>query len=83
MTPERSGLRRATDVYTLSGMGAANGTREGNIILRVSDAERQLIRAVGDAQGLSMSDAIRLAVRHEAKRLGVAVGALKRRARKG
>lgn len=63
-------------------MAAPKNTRKGNIILRVTDAERQLIRAVADEQGLSMSDALRLAIRHEAKRLGVNTGAPKRRARK-
>lgn len=42
--------------------------RKRNLMLRLSDSERMLLEALAEAMGLSMADALRQALRIEAKR---------------
>jgi hypothetical protein len=45
--------------------------RKRNVMLRLSDDERALVEALAESMGLSLSDAVRQALRAEAARRGV------------
>lgn len=51
-------------------------------MLRLNDDERRMIESLAECQGLGLSDAMRLALRHEAQRLGIEPKAHSPRARK-
>lgn len=48
-----------------------NRTRQLNLMLRLNEDERAMIEGLARAQGLTKADAMRQALRRDAKRLGV------------
>jgi hypothetical protein len=57
-------------------------TRQKNLMLRMSDEERDLVERLSRAVGLSMADTLRQALRNEANRYDINVTGEKRNPRR-